>query len=277
VTSCRWLYPKKDVKEPVTNVDKGKKKVLVEKNVWVPTQTNPTGIGSSNAFAALEVTNTTGTKSVKYIADNSFSFALHNVVDRVPQRTTPHETEPILTLVTNEAQDDALSVEGDGGQSGSATRPTVVSELPLISVEQNMEQAQLNDDDVIAATLSEHGADLNADVSVGGEVLVTDIPECSDDDIVVIHGDNTSAYIVVKAHTNPLFERAEGMTHTNPRIQRDLDLWQKVREYDKRVAENPPFVPVLSKKQQQILRKHQFDGKAPYRTRSTGDISPPVQ
>jgi len=67
------------------------------------------------------------------------------------------------------------------------------------------------------------------------------------------------------------------MTHTSPRIQRDFDLWQKVREYDKRVAENPPFVPVLSKKQQQILRKHQFDGKAPSKTRSTGDISPPAQ
>jgi hypothetical protein len=135
----------------------------------------------------------------------------------------PHETEPILTLVTNEAQDDALSVEGDGGQSGSATRSPVVSEIPLISVEQNVEQEQLNDDDVMAANFPEHGADLSADVSVGGEVSATDIPESSDDDIVVIDGDNTSANIVVKAHTNPLFERAEGLTHTNPRIQRDLD------------------------------------------------------
>jgi hypothetical protein len=67
------------------------------------------------------------------------------------------------------------------------------------------------------------------------------------------------------------------LTHTNPRIQRDLDLSQKVKEYDQRAAENPPFVPVLSKKQQQMLRKHQFDGKAPYRTRSKGDTSPPAQ
>jgi len=67
------------------------------------------------------------------------------------------------------------------------------------------------------------------------------------------------------------------MPHNNPCIQRDLDLWQKVKEYDQRAAENPLFIHVLSKKQQQMLRKHQFDGKAPYRTRSTGDASPPNQ
>jgi hypothetical protein len=108
----------------------------------------------------------------------------------------PHETEPILTLVTNEAQDDALSVEGDGGQSGSATRSPVVSEIPLISVEQNVEQEQLNDDDVMAANFPEHGADLSSDIFVSGEVSA-DIPESSDDDIFVIDGDNTSANIVV--------------------------------------------------------------------------------
>jgi hypothetical protein len=49
------------------------------------------------------------------------------------------------------------------------------------------------------------------------------------------------------------------------------------RIYDQRAAENPPFVPVLSKKQQQMLHKHQFDGKAPYKTGSKGDTSPPAQ
>jgi len=70
--------------------------------------------------------------------------------------------------------------------------------------------------------------------------------------------------------------REEGMTHTNPRIQHDLDLWQKIKEYVQRSAENP-FVPVFSKKQKQMLKKHQFDGKAPYKTRSMGPTSPPSQ
>jgi len=266
VTNCRWLYPKKDANEPV---DKGKAKVLVQKTTWVPAQTNPTRISSSNVFEAQAVTNTKGTKPAKDTADNSFSFALQNVVDQVPQRTLPIETEQV-------PQDAALPVEGDGGHSGSATRSLVVPEIQLVSAEQNMEQEQLSDDDVMAANLSEHGANLSADAYAGGEVSAANIPDSSDDDVVVtvvIDGGNTSANIVCKAHTNPLFERAEGMTYTNPRIQSNLDLWQKVKEYDQRAADNPPFVPVLSKKQQQMLRKHQFDGKPPYQTLSTGDTS----
>jgi len=57
VTSYRWLYPKKDVIEPIATVDKGKTKVQVKRKQWIPLRTNPTGIGSSNVFAALEVIN----------------------------------------------------------------------------------------------------------------------------------------------------------------------------------------------------------------------------
>lgn len=74
----------------------------------------------------------------------------------------------------------------------------------------------------------------------------------------------------------PVIVREEGMVHNNPRIQNYLDIWQKIKEYDQRSAENP-FVPVLSKKQQQMLKKHRFNGKAPYKTRSTGPSSPPPQ
>jgi len=42
--------------------------------------------------------------------------------------------------------------------------------------------------------------------------------------------------------------REEGMQHSNPLIQQDLDLWQRIKDYDQRAAENP-FVPVLSRKQ----------------------------
>nr|ABE93038.1 N-6 Adenine-specific DNA methylase [Medicago truncatula] len=267
VTNCRWLYPKKHVQEPVAIIDKGKTKEPVKKKDWVPLQTNPSGIGSSNAFAALEMTNTTETKIVKNIADNTFCFPLQNVVDHVLQRKMLQLAEPVLTLATNEVQDDELIAEGDGVQSGSATASPVVSEIPVISAEQNIEQDQLYDEGV-AANL--HGAGLTADVTLDGEVLAT---ESSDDDVIDV--DKTSA--AMDGIPSPSSQRAEGMTHTNPRIQRDLDLWQKVKDYDRRAAENPPFVQVLSKKQQQMLRKHQFDGKAPYKTRSKGGTSPPAQ
>jgi len=64
------------------------------------------------------------------------------------------------------------------------------------------------------------------------------------------------------------------MTHPNPRIQKNLDLWQKIKEYDQHAAKNPP---ILSKKQKQMLKKHEFDGNALYRTRFTVEASPPAQ
>jgi len=50
---------------------------------------------------------------------------------------------------------------------------------------------------------------------------------------------------------SPSIVREEGMTHPNPRIQKDLDLWKKIKEYDQRATENPP---VLSKKHKQMLK-----------------------
>ena len=57
-------------------------------------------------------------------------------------------------------------------------------------------------------------------------------------------------------------------SHSNPNVQHDLDLWMRVREYDKANAELP-FTPVLSKKQKQQVRKQLQIGKPPpYKTRS---------
>jgi len=42
--------------------------------------------------------------------------------------------------------------------------------------------------------------------------------------------------------------------HIHPNIQHDMELWQRVREYDQHATE-VPFTPVLSKKQKQNLKK----------------------
>lgn len=39
----------------------------------------------------------------------------------------------------------------------------------------------------------------------------------------------------------------------NPIIQQDMDLWQWIKEYDKKLAE-APFTPVLSKKKKHNLK-----------------------
>ena len=55
----------------------------------------------------------------------------------------------------------------------------------------------------------------------------------------------------------------------NPKIQDSLDLWRRIRDYDKENAA-APFVPVLSKKQQQKVKRQFQIGKPSFTTRSRG-------
>jgi hypothetical protein len=65
-------------------------------------------------------------------------------------------------------------------------------------------------------------------------------------------------------------DRTLTVYHSNPTVQHDLDLWMRVREYDKANAE-APFIPVLSRKQKQQVKKNLQIGKPPpYKTRSQG-------
>jgi hypothetical protein len=52
VSSCRWLYPQKDKTVHKERNVQGKKPVSTPKENWVPIKDNPSGIGSSLAFAA---------------------------------------------------------------------------------------------------------------------------------------------------------------------------------------------------------------------------------
>lgn len=51
VSSCRWLYPPKESTVNTEAVNKGKKHILTRRTDWVPAKDNPSGIGSSKAFA----------------------------------------------------------------------------------------------------------------------------------------------------------------------------------------------------------------------------------
>jgi len=133
--------------------------------------------------------------------------------------------EPVLTLAMNETQDE-LHAKGDGVHPGSATSSPVVSAIPLISAEKH---DQVNDE-VMDANFPAHGAGLSADASIGGEDSTS---KSAEEDIHVIDVDTTRADM--DGVPSP-FERVEGMTHANPRIQKDLDLLQRVKEYDQRIA-----------------------------------------
>ena len=58
--------------------------------------------------------------------------------------------------------------------------------------------------------------------------------------------------------------------HPNKNIQHSLDLWERVREYDKRSAAGD-FMPILTRKQRQKLKLQQVLPKQPTKTRARGD------
>ena len=58
--------------------------------------------------------------------------------------------------------------------------------------------------------------------------------------------------------------------HPSKNIQHDLDLWNRVREYDAWCA-NEEFMPVLTRKQKQKLKLQQVLPKKPFKTPTRGD------
>jgi len=56
--------------------------------------------------------------------------------------------------------------------------------------------------------------------------------------------------------------------HSNARVQHDIELWNRIKEYDKRAAEVASFMPVLTRKQKQNLKKQLTDGQQPSQSSS---------
>lgn len=81
----------------------------------------------------------------------------------------------------------------------------------------------------------------------------------------------------VMSEGNSMLMQSEILVHySDPNIQRDMELWNRIREYDQKAAEDP-FTPVLSKKQKLKFRQQHVLGKPPYRTCSRGASSPSAQ
>jgi len=58
--------------------------------------------------------------------------------------------------------------------------------------------------------------------------------------------------------------------HSNARVQHDMELRERVKEYDRKEAEEASFTPVLTRKQKQNLKKQLLDGKQPVNTHTRG-------
>jgi len=210
------------------------------------------------------------------MSSNSFSFPFHNGFDCISTDELP-QTKPVLEVVSPVAH---IDVHSEVERSHRTSREGL--EIPMV-------------DDVTATHVS-HLSPVEHDdvhevyvdllqIQAGRFVEGNDMQSDSHNSPPV---DRTIDLSLVS------FEAAEGSldgtrnvekevvsqdgpgnnvmpkVRSSSRIQQDMELWRRVKEYDQKCTESP-FLPVLTRKQKQHLKKTTV-GK-PYKTRSTGDNS----
>lgn len=156
VTGCRWLYPRKKSQVPHETVVKGKAQFQSKNQAWVPLKYNPSVFGSSTTFVASAEKHSNVAPS-KDMTANSFSFALQNVTDEIPQGVLPHSDMHVLELVTVKAHDDVHLCEGEG--TIAVTTDARVTQVPVVST---------------TLSHSKENVDMHEVVNVDSSTLITD-------------------------------------------------------------------------------------------------------
>jgi len=259
-------------------VAKGKTQILATKPHWVPTKENPSGIGSSKTFAEPTIPAETQ-KSMS-------AAAMPTIAAPTQQQTSPRvsEVQPVLELV-DDVHDDVLSDDVEHVNLESQEE----LEIPRIqnaheihpSLDAHVYEHSLTVDLEASASAREMSPtqldsdDAHDDVQSSpqdGPLVVRSIPDDTTTFIEMERIAQNANYTVEHTRTGENGDRILTVfeSHSNPNVQHDLDLWMRVREYDKANAELP-FTLVLSKKQKQQVRKQLQIGKPPpYKTRSQG-------
>jgi hypothetical protein len=208
---------------------------------------------------------------------------LQDISDAIPQGTFPRLDIPILEL--------AGTVEHDDVQKSleAATLPVTSNEdvhlVPTVFVPPffTIDHVDVHDD-------------VDNNVSPNREGIPISAPKGANDsiplDLAAVHMPSQDmrppsvdvSCVVAHESSAASFEHLIGRSvapqdaicvqHVNLRLQHDLELWQRIKEYDKKAAEEP-FFAVLTKKQKQMMRKELLDGKPPYSTRSRGPSPTP--
>jgi hypothetical protein len=202
------------------------------------------------------------------------------VTDNIPQGTLPKQI-PVLELVTLDEHNEELTIDEEvlevtvqpinrsppvskvgkaaenieNVENVDAQEETV---FPVNDITPSFEEASATDlvdtaIEMAAEQTTNHQVTVSPPTDTVGSALATSSANL-DTDVNLL---DSAPHDVVPVQQFPT------------RLQHDLDLWQRIKEYDKKAAEDPSLM-VLSKKQQQIMRKELLDGKPPYSTRSRG-------
>jgi len=258
VTNCRWLYPRKEVMSK-DKVVKGKTQIPATKNQWVPMKENPSGVGSSKAFAApipTEPQNNMTAADASATTAPTLAQTPPCVSDEIPQGTLPlHPMLKLASLV--DVHDDELSedVEQVYSESREEFEIARIQNEPVThsSSDAHFDEHSLNVDLEASASARETSPTQHIvasdDVQTSpqeGPLVVKSIPDDTASFLEMEHLAQNSNFMVDSENDDKILTVYE--PHNNSNVQHDLDLWMHVRAYDKANAEIP-FTPVLSQKQ----------------------------
>lgn len=125
VTVCRWLYPRQDTAAHKLSVAHGKKQVPIPKQTWKPID-NPSGIGSSLAFAQPQDVVPVTTAGTLHLADQ--------------QRTS--QQQPVQVPVPHDA---SFPTEKDQESERANLIDNIsIDQHEIVTVEEEISAAQFN-------------------------------------------------------------------------------------------------------------------------------------
>ena len=252
VTACRWLYPHQDNIAHKQAVAQGKKPEPTKKQTWTPVTENPSGIGSSLAFAHPQ------------------QATPKSEVPLEPTAQVPPTIDPILEAASSPPPHDitmTVPVQQDISLT-SAKHLEVVrvkqeilevdnSNVQNYEVEENLEQPRdIPSDTVNSTALSQKSLNMQLD-NVTDEHVRTKIINVEP----ILTSVRTFEVSSIAADPNAIID------HT---LRNEMDFMQTWLE--KAAATEVPFTPVNSKSQKKKLNKQKVDFQT--KTRSQGHIQP---
>jgi len=218
--------------------------------------------------AATTYENSTQSVPQRDVAADSFRYILQDVSDAIPQGTLPQPDIPVLELAAIVEHDDVQkSLEASilpVTRNDDVHSVLTVSVPPIFTVE--------HVDDDVDNNVSQDREGSSASVSKGSnDTIPLDLaavhmpcqemrPPLPVTDPTVNASTEESQDITTSGHAIAITSPEK---HSNARVQHDMELWEHIKENDRKATEEASFTPVLMRKQKQNLKTQLLDGKQP--------------
>jgi len=197
---------------------------------------------------------TVATRTVPYSeAEDCTNFQAFT--ETIPQGYLPRPTIPVLELA---AEHDDVQFPSETAAIPVSINNEVpkISEVSLIfSIEYGEDLDDENDDIIVDEEDTSSAACKDANASVPLDVAAVHLTS----HVIPSATEPIDTTLMVDPFLSP-------EKHNNARVQHDIELWNRIKEYDKRAAEEASFIPILTRKQKQNLKKQLTEGQQPCKT-----------